>query len=212
MARILESTFINGPAGRLEALHEGPDDGVRIGRAAIVCHPHPLHGGTLHNKVVFRLARASRTAGSAVVRFNFRGVGQSAGLYDEGRGEQDDLRAVMGYVKQRYPGLPLSIAGFSFGSRVSLQVCCGEPQIDRVIPVGVPVGRLEFKFLHSCGCPKYFLHSTNDEFGPRDRMEEVYLSTADPKRIAWVEAADHFFSDALDELEAAAVAAFSHAW
>ncbi len=212
MGHSIETLFIAGPSGRLEARHETPDSDARIERAAIVCHPHPLHGGTMHNKVVFRLAKAGLKAGAAVVRFNFRGVGQSAGEYDEGVGERDDLRAVISFVKERYPGLPLTIAGFSFGSAVSLHVCCSEPQIERMIPVGVPVSRGGFKFLASCACPKYFLHSTNDEFGPRDRMEEVYESASDPKQIGWVESADHFFSNALDDFEAAAVEAFTHHW
>ena len=100
MARILESVFIDGPAGKLEALHEGPEDGVAIDRVAVVCHPHPLHGGTLHNKVVFRLARGIRNAGSAVIRFNFRGAGLSDGKHDDGKGEQDDVRAVVAFAKE----------------------------------------------------------------------------------------------------------------
>ena len=122
MARLLESTFVDGPAGRLEALHEGPDDGVAIARVAVVCHPHPLHGGTLHNKVVFRLARGARNAGSAVIRFNFRGVGLSEGEHAHGRGEQDDVRAVVSYAKERYPDLPVIGLGFSFGANVGIRV------------------------------------------------------------------------------------------
>jgi hypothetical protein len=209
MARLLESTFVQGPAGRLEALHEGPDDGVRIERAVVVCHPHPLHGGTLHNKVAFRLARAARRAGAAVLRFNFRGVGQSSGSFDEGEGEQDDLRAALSYMNERYPGLPLSAAGFSFGARVGLRVACADSRVERIVAAGTPVARGDWSYLKQCGCVKHFLHGTNDEHGPRGVMEEVFASAAEPKQITWIEAADHFFSDNLDGLEESALEAFS---
>ncbi len=191
----------------MEALHEAPDDDVPIGRAVVVCHPHPLYGGTLHNKVVFRLARAARRAGAAVLRFNFRGVGRSAGSYDEGEGEQDDLRATIGYMNDRYPGLPLAVAGFSFGSRVALRVCCGDGRIDRVVAVGTPVFRHDWSYLAHCSCAKYFLQSTQDEYGSREELEAVVAAAADPKRVEWIEATDHFFADALDELEEAALRA-----
>ncbi|MEZ5397566.1 MAG: alpha/beta fold hydrolase [Bryobacterales bacterium] len=146
MARLLETTFLNGPAGRLEALHEGPEEGVKIERAAVVCHPHPLFGGTLHNKVAFRLARGIRATGAAVLRFNFRGVGQSGGEHDHGKGEQDDVRTAVAYMRDRYPGLPLVLAGFSFGSSMSLKVACTDPGVERVIGCGVPVDRASFGF------------------------------------------------------------------
>ena len=209
MARLLESTFLLGPAGRLEALHEGPDRDVQIDRAVVVCHPHPLYGGTLHSKVVFRLARAARHAASAVLRFNFRGVGQSAGAHDEGEGEQDDLRAALAYMNDRYPGLPLVVAGFSFGARVALKVSCSDSRIERVVAAGAPVARGEWSYLAHCGCAKFFLHGTEDEHGPRDAMEAVFASASDPKKITWIEAADHFFSDSLDELEEAALHAIA---
>jgi hypothetical protein len=209
MARLLESTFVQGPAGRLESLHEGPDDGARIERAVIVCHPHPLHGGTMHNKVAFRLARAARRAGSAVLRFNFRGVGQSSGSYDEGEGEQDDVRAALAYMNDRYPGLPLLVAGFSFGSRVGLRVACADSRVERVVAAGTPVIRGDWSYLRHCGCAKHFLHGTNDMHGPREAMEAVFASAADPKRITWIETVDHFFSDNLDGFEEAALEAFT---
>ncbi|MBI1358554.1 MAG: hypothetical protein GC160_29810 [Acidobacteria bacterium] len=208
MARILETLYLQGPAGRLECLHEGPEEDVRIRQAAVVCHPHPLFGGTLHNKVVFRLARAARNADAAVLRFNFRGVGQSAGEHDDGLGEQDDVRAAARFMKDRYPGLPLVLAGFSFGASMSLRVACGDPTIARVIAAGTPVNRGGFGFLASCGAPKHFLHSTNDEHGARDKMEAAFEMAAPPKKLDWIEAKDHFFVDALDAFESAALKAF----
>lgn len=209
MPRLLQSEFIAGPAGKLEALLEAPEDDSRIERAAVICHPHPLYGGTMHNKVVFRVAKAARRAKAVVLRFNFRGVGQSAGTHDEGVGEQDDLRAALAYLADRYAGLPLIAAGFSFGSRVALRVACGDPRIERVIAAGTPVDRGDWSFLNHCGCAKFFIHSTNDEFGQRAGMEAAYASAAKPKSLAWVEAADHFFAGALDEFEDAAFEAFT---
>jgi alpha/beta superfamily hydrolase len=209
MPRLLQSTFIAGPAGRLEALLEAPDDEVRVTRAAVICHPHPLYGGTMHNKVVFRLAKAARRTSAVVLRFNFRGVGQSAGSHDEGAGEQDDLRAALGYISDRYPGLPLLAAGFSFGARVALRVACGDSRVERVVGAGTPVNRGDWSFLEHCGCAKAFVHSTNDEHGARSVMEAVFASAAGPKSLAWVEAKDHFFADALDQFEDAAFEAFT---
>jgi hypothetical protein len=209
MARLLEPTNIEGPAGRLEALHEGPEDGVAVVRAAVICHPHPLHGGTMHNKVVFRLARAARESGAAVLRFNFRGVGASAGSYDSGKGEQEDLRAALDYMSQRYPGLPLAGAGFSFGAGVGLRLCCNMPGVERFVAAGTAVNLGDWAFLERCPCPKFFVHSTTDQFGSRPKMESVFASAAAPKKLIWIEAVDHFFSNALDALEEAAYRAMS---
>ena len=162
----------------------------------------------MHNKVVFRLARAARRGGAAVIRFQFRGVGLSDGSYDEGQGEQDDVRAALRYASDRYAGLPLVAAGFSFGSRVGLRVCCADSGVERFLAVGTPVDHGDWSFLSECGCPKFFLHSTKDQHGSRETMEEVFRQAAGPKRLTWVESPDHFFLDALDDLEEAARAAF----
>ena len=201
MARKLQSIFLIGPSGRLEALLEEPEPPKRIERAVVLCHPHPQYGGTMHNKVVYRMAKAARGVGATVLRFNFRGVGTSAGTYDGGQGEQDDLRAAIQYMHERYSGLPLSVGGFSFGARVSLRACCADPTVERIIAVANPVRRGDMNFLKACGCPKHFVHSTHDEFGPREMVEQVYAVTSQPKHLTWITASDHFFSDALDELE-----------
>jgi len=201
--------MIQGPAGPLDALHEGPEDGVSVVRAAVFCHPHPLHGGTMHNKVVFRLARAAHRSGAAVLRFNFRGVGLSRGEHAGGMGEQDDLRAALDYMTARYPQLPLALGGFSFGARVALQVFCGNPNLERLICCGAPVSRADWSFVGHCTGPKFFLHSTNDEYAPQAALQQVFDSAAGPKRLAWIDSADHFFSDALDRLEEAAYAAMT---
>ena len=203
MARKLQSIFLIGPAGRLEALLEEPEPPNKIERAVVACHPHPQHGGTMHNKVVYRIAKAARRTGAAVLRFNYRGVGASSGTYDGGVGEQDDLRAAMQYMRERHSGLPLVLSGFSFGSRLALRVGCSDPGVERVVVVGTPVDRDDFSYLNSCGCPKHFVHSTQDEYGSRSNMEQVFEAASDPKQITWVEASDHFFADSLDDLESA---------
>ena len=201
MARILKSIFVAGPAGRLEALLEEPDTNRTITKAVVICHPHPQFGGTMHNKVVYRMARAARDAGSAVLRFNYRGVGTSSGVYDGGVGEQDDLRAAMRFMSQRLPGVPLTVGGFSFGARVALRVCCRESRVAKVIAVGTPVNKWRLDVLRTCGCPKHFIQSTNDEYGSRENLDGVFSQSAAPKALTWVESSDHFFSDSLDELE-----------
>ena len=120
MPRKIESLFLDGPAGRLEALLEEPEDGEPR-EAALVCHPHPQHGGTMHNKAVYRIARGLRSAGAVVLRFNYRGVNLSEGEYAHGEGELEDARAALAYLRGRYPGLPFTLAGFSFGSRIALR-------------------------------------------------------------------------------------------
>lgn len=209
MARLIESAMIDGPAGPLEALHEGPEEGVPVVRAAVLCHPHPLYGGTMHNKVVFRLARAARRSGAAVLRFNFRGVGLSSGEHAHGIGEPHDLRAALEYMTARYPQSPLAVGGFSFGARVALQVFCGNPRLERLICCGAPVARGDWSFLEHCTGHKFFVHSTNDEYGPRALLQAVFDRAAAPKQLTWIDSGDHFFNDALDRLEEAAYAAMT---
>jgi uncharacterized protein len=202
MARRIETLLLAGPAGRLEALLEEPEDADPL-ESAIVCHPHPQGGGTMHNKVVYRLARGLRKSGCVVLRFNYRGVNLSEGEYDNGIGETDDARAALRELERRYPGLPLLAAGFSFGSRVALRLASRETAIARVIAAGFPTRIAERDFAYEVRVPKYFVHSTHDEFGPRPAFQEFFDSLPEPKRLEWVEASDHFFRDALDAFEKA---------
>ena len=197
---------MDGPVGRLETLIEEPEDGV-ITEAALVCHPHPLHGGTMHNKVVYRIARGLRRSGSVVVRFNFRGVNLREGTFGYGKGEIDDARAVLGVLRQRYPDLPFSMAGFSFGSRVILHIAKdlaetpGAVRPVRLIPVGFPTVRGLDIDLADCAIPRYFVHSTIDVFGPKDQIAEMVGQLQEPKSLTFIEAEDHFFAGALPQLE-----------
>ena len=201
MPRRIESLFLNGPAGKLEALLEEPEHDAPV-EAALVCHPDPQGGGTMHNKVVYRLARGLRKAKCVVLRFNYRGVNLSEGAYDGGAGETEDARAALRELRRRYPDLPLLAAGFSFGSRVALRLTAQETELKRVIAVGFPTVVKEREFVYHVAVPKYFVQSTHDVFGPRDEMAEFFESLPQPKQIDWVQSADHFFRDALDQFEA----------
>ncbi len=201
MARRIESLFLHGPAGKLEALLEEPESGAAA-EAAVVCHPHPQGGGTMHNKVVYRLARGLRQSGCVVLRFNYRGVNLSEGAYAHGIGETEDARAALNELRKRYGRLPLLAAGFSFGSRVALRLTSEEDAIRRVIAVGFPTTIPERDFVHKVRVPKFFVHSTHDQFGPKEEFRQFYATLPEPKELDWVEAADHFFKDSLDAFEA----------
>jgi alpha/beta superfamily hydrolase len=201
MPRRIESLFIAGPSGRLEAVLEEPGDRPPV-EATLVCHPHPKHGGTMHNKVVYRMARALRRRGAVVLRFNYRGVNLSEGSYHGGAGELEDARAALAALRERYPDLPFTLAGFSFGSRIILQLGCEMADATRLIAVGFPARYPEDRGLGRCDRPRIFIQSTHDQFGPRTDMEAYFATLPEPKKLIWVEARDHFFADALDAFEA----------
>ena len=200
MPRKIESLFLPGPAGRLEALLEEPEEGAPR-EAALVCHPHPRHGGTMHNKVVYRIARGLRRAGAVVLRFNYRGVNLSEGGYAHGEGEREDARAALTYLRGRYPELPYTLAGFSFGSRIVLQLGCERSGARSVIAVGFPAVYQDRAYLDGCTVPRIFLQSTRDEFGPVEELTAFAETLPEPKQVIFVEAQDHFFTGALDEFE-----------
>jgi alpha/beta superfamily hydrolase len=201
-SRRIESYLLDGAAGKVEALLEEPETGPPR-EACLVCHPHPVYGGTMHNKVVYRMARGLRRAGSVVLRFNFRGVGKSEGAHDHGAGEFEDAGILLGWLRARYPELPYSVAGFSFGSRIALRLGCSTDGTSRAIAVGFPTKSGNSDFLKTCGTPKIFIQSTHDQYGPRVELERLFEDFEDPKQIHWIEARDHFFSEGLDSLEAA---------
>jgi alpha/beta superfamily hydrolase len=202
MPRRIESLFLPGLAGKLEALLEEPEDADPV-EAAVICHPHPQHGGTMHNKVVYRLARGLRKSGCVVLRFNYRGVNLSEGAYDRGLGETEDARVALRELQSRYPYLPVMAAGFSFGSRIALRLTSQEKIIQRVIPVGFPTTIAEHAFVNAVHVPKFFVQSTHDNFAPRPDFEKFFETVPLPKHVEWIESADHFFKDALDDYETA---------
>ena len=187
---------LRGPAGKLEALlNPGAPDAPY---AALVCHPHPLGGGTLHNKVVYHAMKALQGLGLPVLRFNFRGTELSEGTHDQGRGEQDDVRAALDWLEREFHR-PILVAGFSFGAYVSLRACCGDTErVPGLIALGLPVeaeGRgYDYDFLHSCPQPKLFISGTRDQFGPKAAVEAAVARAHDPKQLVWIEGADHFFA------------------
>jgi uncharacterized protein len=195
---------LRGPAGRIEALlnlgeHDAP-------YSALVCHPHPLFGGTMHNKVVYHAMKCFQAFGLPVLRLNFRGAGLSEGTHDNGRGEVDDVRAALDWLEQEYQ-LPILFAGFSFGSSVGLHACCGDPSVKGIAALGLPVraaGReYDYAFLAGCRKPKLFISGTADEYGPRSAVEAVVASAAPPAELVLVEGADHFFAGKLEPMQLA---------
>jgi hypothetical protein len=195
---------LRGPAGRLEALlNTGAPDAKY---AVLVCHPHPLGGGTMHNKVVYHAMKAFGSFGLPVLRFNFRGTGLSEGEHDHGRGEQDDVRAALDWLDNEFH-LPILFAGFSFGSYVGLSVCCGDPRVKGLVALGLPVhaeGRdYRYDFLSACGMSKLFISGTRDRYGPQSQIEAAMAMAASPKEMVWVEGADHFFVGKLDQVQRA---------
>lgn len=194
--------FLDGPAGRLEATLWTAPAGSSPG-PALVCHPHPLFGGTMHNKVVYQAAKALHRLGMPVLRFNFRGAGGSEGAHDKGRGEQEDVRAALACLAAEYPGQPVLLAGFSFGASVGLRVGCGDGRVTALIGLGLPVDTVDMSFLEECAKPKLILQGGNDQFGSRAKVEALFASMPEPKRLILFEGADHFFTGALAEIEGA---------
>lgn len=195
----LTTITIAGPAGPLEGLlqeREAHDHAL----TALVCHPHPLHGGTLHNKVVHRVASTLHALGAAVLRFNFRGVGKSAGQHDEGPGELEDARAALEFIRGRYPHARRWLAGFSFGSWIAARLAAEERDIERLILVAPPVTRSEFDVLRRATVPKLVVQGTADELCPPGDLAAEFPRWAEPKKLVMIEGAGHFFDRQLTPL------------
>ncbi|HMC21997.1 MAG TPA: alpha/beta fold hydrolase [Thermoanaerobaculia bacterium] len=193
----LRHVDIFSSAGRLEALYRELQDPAGI---AVICHPHPLGGGTLHNKVVFRAARGLENANIATLRFNFRGVGASSGKHDEGEGEQDDVMAAIEWAKKKHSGKKLIVGGFSFGAWVASRVACEMPEVDAMFLIGTPVNKYDFGHLRSCEKPILFLHGTQDEHGDVEKLEKLAQQVRNAETVI-VTGADHFFSKQLDAVD-----------
>ena len=201
----IRSLFLVGPAGRLEALlNAGLPSATH---AAVVCHPHPLYGGTLHNKVVFHAMKALNSFGFPVLRFNFRGAGLSEGEHAKGIGEVDDVRAALDWLEREF-ALPVIFAGFSFGAAVGLRAAYADDRVRALIALGLPAVAVEdrlydFEFLRECTKPKLFVSGSRDPFGPMGKLEALVGTFADPKKLVRVEAGDHFFEGRLKEMRVA---------
>jgi len=198
----IRSLFVDGPAGRLEALLNAGSAAPT--HTALVCHPHPLYGGTLHNKVVFHTMKALNSFGYPVLRFNFRGTGLSQAEHDNGIGEVDDVRACLDWLDREFH-LPMILAGFSFGAAVGLQAACSDPRVQAAIGLGIPVVPADertynFDFLSDCAKPKLFVSGVRDQYSPRIKLQEVVSGLPEPKKLVFIEGADHFFEGRLREL------------
>jgi alpha/beta superfamily hydrolase len=189
-----------GPAGRLEAILMWPD--APPVASAVVCHAHPLHGGIMHFKTVFRAAKALQAHGLAVLRFNFRGVGRSEGVHDHGLGEQDDVRVALDEMERRLPGLPQVVGGFSFGSNMAARVGCGHARVRAILVMGFPLRMMEdTSFLRDCATPRLFVQGERDEFASGEVIRALVAELPAPAEVAVVPGADHFFTGHLDELQ-----------
>ena len=203
----IRSLFLESPAGRLEALlNAGAENATH---AAVVCHPHPLFGATLHNKVVFHAMKALNSFGFPVLRFNFRGTGLSQGEHDRGIGEVDDVRTALDWLDSEFH-LPIIFAGFSFGAAVGLRAACADSRVRATIGLGLPVAPVAadteeprvytYEFLQTCTKPKLFVSGARDQFGPRAKLEALVASLPDPKGLVLIEGGDHFFEGRLREM------------
>jgi uncharacterized protein len=187
--------------GRLEGLLEYSTDHASADLVALVCHPHPSYGGTMHSKVVYRAAKAALALGIPTLRFNFRGAGHSEGRYSGGPGEHDDVRAALDYLLTRYSSASVCLMGFSFGAWVGLAVGAHHPRVGALVGLGVPVASYDFRTLRGVTKPKLMVQGTDDVYGPRDQLEALFASLAEPKQLGWIEGADHFFSGHLDGVQ-----------
>ena len=205
MANQIQSFFLDGPAGQLEALLNQGQPGAT--HAALVCHPHPLFGGTMHNKVVYHAMKTLSSFGFPVLRFNFRGAGLSEGEHAHGSGEMDDVRAALDWIEREYT-MPIIFAGFSFGAAVGLQAACPDTRVTALIGLGLPATPVDdrvydFDCLRYCTKPKLFVSGSRDQFGPPGKLEALVNSFADPKKLVRIDAGDHFFEGRLKELRSA---------
>jgi alpha/beta superfamily hydrolase len=200
----LGSFFLNGPAGRLEALlNAGTPNATH---AALVCHPHPVFGGTIHNKVVYRAMKALNDFGFPALRFNFRGAGLSEGEHDHGRGEVEDVRTALDWLDNEFH-LPIIFCGFSFGAATGLRAAWNDQRVVGLISLGTPVnveGRAyTYEFFQGCKKPKLFISGSEDQFSTREALTQMVDSLLEPKKLVIVDGADHFFEGQLPVMQAA---------
>jgi len=192
---------ISGPAGRLEASLEEPDlaPGMPLAAAVVFAHPHPLQGGTMHTKIVYRSAKALVSLGCAVLRFNFRGVGASEGTFDNGVGEKDDFRAGLDFMDRRYPDADLWAAGFSFGSYISLVAGNADDRVTTLIGVAPALHMYDFSSIVTSTKPKFIVQGANDEICPLPHLQAFFAGLREPKMLAIVPGANHLFTGKVNE-------------
>jgi alpha/beta superfamily hydrolase len=202
---------IETPSVSLEAVLREPR-GAGLRGAAVLCHPHPQYGGTMDNRVVYRAGKGAVDAGFAALRFNFRGVGGSTGSYDGGEGEQSDVSAAIAWLRRTYPELPLALIGFSFGAWVGLRAGIGDPGVGGLVGIGLPLAAYDFSFLAESPKPALYIVGTQDELCPKLRMEELARRLPAAAGVRWIDDADHFFVEHLDELQEAVAGFLRTTW
>jgi alpha/beta superfamily hydrolase len=206
MAKRSEMVFIPGPEGDLEGIYSYVSK--KVTHLAILCHPHPLYGGTMHNKVIYSIAMALNQIGYATVRFNFRGVGRSSGSFNHGIGEQRDLEAVVDHFDRLFPDAQKVIGGFSFGAKVGLLVASRDDRISSVVVAGVTVDVADFSFFYDYDKPKLMIQGSNDEYGSRESVEDWFRNLREPKKLVMIPGAVHLFDGKLTELKNAIIQEF----
>lgn len=186
--------------GQLEAIYRPSREDAE--RVALVLHPHPVYGGTMHNPVVFHCAKALEAAGYETLRINFRGVGESTGSWDEGRGEYDDARDALDFLLEAQPNASdVLVAGYSFGSAIGMRLGCDDDRVRRLVAVATPVGLLGLEFLSSCAKPKLFVHGSADDLAPLAPLRELVSNgVAPPAELTVIDGASHFFETGRDQL------------
>jgi len=195
-----------GAAGRLEGLLEAPrgvrGDALPVRAAVVIAHAHPSQGGTMHTKAVYQAAKGLGRIGCAVLRFNFRGVGTSFGIFDHGKGETDDFALALNLMAARYPGTPLWTAGFSFGSWVALETGAADPRVSVLIGIAPPVARDDYSFPHTLETtkPKFFVQGDLDELCPLKDLMAFYARLKEPKELAVIHGASHLFDGQATEV------------
>ena len=193
------SLMIRAESVQLEAQLREPTGTPR--GAVAVCHPHPVYGGTMDNRVVCRAAKAATESGFVSLRFNFRGVGQSTGQYDQGIGEKEDVAAIIRWLDNKYPGLPIALIGYSFGAWVGLQVGCLEPRVKAMIGLGLPLNLYDFEFLMGSTKPALYIVGTRDEFCSRENLDRLALRLPTASSLHRIDGAEHFFTGQIEVIE-----------
>jgi alpha/beta superfamily hydrolase len=191
---------IGGPGGRLEALLDEPAGSTDVRAAVVLAHPHPQYGGTMHTKVVYQVAKALTRVGCTVLRFNFRGVGTSAGRFDNGVGEADDFRAGLDFLHERHPGARLWAAGFSFGAWVALTAGAADPRVSTLVGIAPPLARYDFEGARISTRAKFFIQGERDEICPLKDMQQFYARCEEPKELVVIDGADHLFDGKTTEV------------
>jgi uncharacterized protein len=194
-------TFISGPAGKLEAVFWMPRDAARPRASAVLCHPHPLHGGSMNSSVVFRAARGLQLAGAQVLRFNFRGVGRSEGAHDGRGGEGEDLRAALNWLAERSPAIEAWAGGFSFGARTAAALAAEEARIARVVLIALPVRAFDCSFVRNIRKPGLIVMAEKDEFGTRAELLDRFPDLHPELDVVEIAGTGHFFEGATQALQ-----------